>query len=163
MGSPYCEIPSPLCVVADAGQECPDPHTAGTRVRPPAQPGGLGRCRHRWRSQLEDAPAPAVTPGPAQHSGVKLMSDPIPVSLGRKEALSSLSQTRCATLDKALSTEAVCGGGTARALTWRPTKPPASVPSSPPLVSILFPPRQGWENQGGQSVSPHEHDDSRRC
>lgn len=65
----------------------------------------------RWRSQLDDAPAPAVTPCLAQHPETKLLSDPSTVSPGRKEALSSPSQTRQASPDKPLSSEAGCGAG----------------------------------------------------
>lgn len=98
-------------------QRAAAPTRAAWRAR-----GGAGR---RWRSQLDDAPAPAVTPGSAQHPWAKLLSDPTTASRAREEVLSSLSQTRHASLDKPLSSEARCGEGTARALTWRPTKPPS--------------------------------------
>lgn len=139
-------------------QRAAAPTRAAWRTR-----GGAG---HRWRSQLDDAPAPAVTPGSAQHPGTKLLSDPSTASRGRKEALSSPSQTRQASPDKPLSSEPGCGAGDRQGPHLEANKASCKCPqravSNVYAIPLSFLSRAERVEVGSQ-VSPPEHGDSRRC
>jgi hypothetical protein len=106
--------------------------TESSRIHTPREPEsrsahprcleGPGRCRAqmalaaRWCSNAgSHSRLTTVLPGEA-------VVRSHPESLLRAEALPSLSQTRYTSPEKPLSTEAVCGGGTVTALTWKPTK-----------------------------------------
>lgn len=139
-------------------QRAAAPTRAAWRTR-----GGAG---HRWRSQLDDAPAPAVTPGSAQRPGTKLLSDPSTASQSRKEALSSSSQTRQASPDKPLSSEAGCGVGDRQGPHLEANKASCKCPqravSNVYAILLSFLSRAERVEVGSQ-VSPPEHGDSRRC
>lgn len=140
---------TPLCCGRCEPRVARPAHRGNQRAAAPTRTAwrARGGGEHRWRSRLDDAPAPQSLQ--AQPSIPRRSCCQIPPLIwGREEALSGLSRTLHANRDKPLSSEAGCGEGTARALTWRSTKPPASVPSAASPTSILLcsdspSPRQG--------------------